>query len=62
MVGLNLERIVQGLGILDTQARDIKRTLRLVDEYSVSNVSEKVLRIIHSYTDYVKRTMWKKYS
>ena len=61
MVGLNLERIIQGLGILATQGRDKKRSVRLVDEYSVSNVSEKVVRILHSYTDYVNRSIWKKY-
>lgn len=55
MVGLEKERIMQGLTILDTQTN---RTLRLVADYSMPNVSEKVLRIIVSYTDYVKRRVW----
>lgn len=61
MVGLNVERVCQGLSILDTQLRGDDRTLRLVADYSATNVSEKVLRIIHSYTDYVNRVVWKKY-
>ena len=55
MVGLKKERILQGLEILETQEKD---TLRLVGDYSMSNVSEKVLRIILSYTDYVNRVVW----
>jgi len=55
MVGLKKERILQGLEILETQQRD---TLRIVEDYDVPNVSEKVLRIIVSYTDYVKRVVW----
>jgi UDP-N-acetylglucosamine 2-epimerase (non-hydrolysing) len=65
MVGLELERVRQGLGILETQSRDEDRNdvhgIRLVDDYSMPNVSEKVVRIIHSYTDYVNRVVWKKY-
>ncbi len=62
MVGLDAERVQQGLVILETQARgDSARTLRLVDDYSMPNVSDKVVRIIHSYTDYVNRVVWKKY-
>lgn len=57
MVGLGKERIMQGLEILETQE---KGTLRLVGDYSMPNVSEKVLRIILSYTDYVKRVVWNK--
>jgi UDP-N-acetyl-L-fucosamine synthase len=57
MVGLKKERILQGLEILETQDRE---TLRLVGEYSMPNVSDKVLRIILSYTDYVNRTVWGK--
>lgn len=57
MVGLKKERILQGLEILETQQRD---TLRLVSDYSMPNVSEKVLRIILSYTDYVNRVVWGK--
>ena len=61
MVGLQVNRVRQGLDILATQARGQKRGLRPVGDYSVPNVSDKVLRIIHSYTDYVNRVVWKKY-
>jgi UDP-N-acetylglucosamine 2-epimerase (non-hydrolysing) len=65
MVGLELERVQQALAILDTQPRGVQRadpySIRLVGDYSMPNVSEKVLRIIHSYTDYVNRVVWKKY-
>jgi UDP-N-acetylglucosamine 2-epimerase (non-hydrolysing) len=57
MVGLKKERILQGLEILETQEKD---TLRLVADYSMPNVSDKVLRIILSYTDYVNRVVWGK--
>lgn len=60
MVGLSVERVLQGLVILNSQARGNERDLRLVADYSMPNVSEKVVRIIHSYTDYVNRTVWKK--
>jgi UDP-N-acetylglucosamine 2-epimerase (non-hydrolysing) len=60
MVGLDKDRIRQGLSILNTQARGEKRGLRLPADYSVPNVSEKVVRIIQSYTDYVNRVVWKK--
>ncbi len=62
MVGLNSERVMQGLALLESQARGDKRTLRLVSDYSMPNVSDKVVRIIHSYTDYVNRVVWKKYA
>ena len=55
MVGLKKERILQGLRILETQE---KNTIRLVQDYSMHNVSEKVLRIILSYKDYVERVVW----
>ncbi|WP_193065268.1 non-hydrolyzing UDP-N-acetylglucosamine 2-epimerase [Oceanobacillus oncorhynchi] len=55
MVGLEKERILQGLEVLETQGKD---TLRLVGDYSMTNVSEKILRIILSYTDYVNRVVW----
>ncbi|SEW39753.1 non-hydrolyzing UDP-N-acetylglucosamine 2-epimerase [[Clostridium] fimetarium] len=55
MVGLSKQRIMQGLIVLETQQKD---TLREVDDYSVSNVSDKVLRIILSYTEYVNRVVW----
>lgn len=61
MVGLEVERVRQGLAILATQPRGETRGLRLVADYSMPNVSDKVLRIIHSYTDYVNRVVWKKY-
>ncbi|WP_415407166.1 non-hydrolyzing UDP-N-acetylglucosamine 2-epimerase [Sulfurovum sp. CS9] len=57
MVGLDKERILQGLQVLETQTPD---TLRAVADYSMPNVSDKVLRIILSYTDYINRTVWKK--
>ena len=57
MVGLNEERIIQSLAVLETQEKD---TLRQVSDYSMPNVSEKVLRIILSYTDYVNRVIWRK--
>ena len=57
MVGLKKERILQGLEILETQEKD---TLREVYDYSMPNVSDKVLRIILSYTDYINRNVWKK--
>jgi UDP-N-acetylglucosamine 2-epimerase len=61
MVGLEVERVRQALAILATQPRGAERGLRLVADYSVPNVSDKVVRIIHSYTDYVNRVVWKKY-
>lgn len=57
MVGLSEERIMQGLAVLDTQDNE---TLREVYDYSMPNVSDKVLRIILSYTDYVNRVVWRK--
>lgn len=61
MVGLEVDRVMQGLAILETQLRGEARSLRLVADYSMPNVSDKVLRIILSYTDYVKRVVWKQY-
>jgi len=61
MVGLEVDRVRQALAILDTQPRGEDRLLSLVDDYSMPNVSDKVVRIIHSYTDYVNRVVWKKY-
>ena len=61
MVGLSIERVRQALSILSDQLRGVERSLRLVDDYSMPNVSDKVVRIIHSYTDYVNRVVWKKY-
>lgn len=58
MVGLKKERILQGLKVLEVQD---KTTLRIVSDYSMPNVSDKVLRIILSYTDYVNRVVWGQY-
>jgi UDP-N-acetylglucosamine 2-epimerase (non-hydrolysing) len=61
MVGLNPERIMQGLAVLNVQERSPKRNFREVYDYSMPNVSEKIVRIILSYTDYVNRVVWSKY-
>lgn len=61
MVGVEVERVRQALAVLADQPRGTERSLRLVDDYSTPNVSDKVLRIILSYTDYVNRVVWKKY-
>ncbi len=61
MTGLEKERVLQALQVLEGQSRGDERTLRLVADYSMPNVSEKVVRIIHSYTDYVKRVVWKQF-
>lgn len=58
MVGLNPERILQGLIQLQYQRTGNERNFRLVSDYGMPNVSEKVVRIILSYTDYVKRVVW----
>lgn len=60
MTGLELERVRKGLQVLNEQGRGAERTLRTVSDYSMPNVSEKVLRIIISYTDYVNRVVWRK--
>jgi UDP-N-acetylglucosamine 2-epimerase len=61
LVGLEVERVRQGLSILKSQKRASERSLRTVADYDIPNVSQKVVRIIHSYTDYVNRVVWKKY-
>ena len=61
MVGLEVERVLQGLPILELQSRGEERDMRLVADYSMPNVADKVVRIIHSYRDYVMRTVWKQY-
>ncbi|WP_354623234.1 UDP-N-acetylglucosamine 2-epimerase (non-hydrolyzing) [Psychromonas sp. MME2] len=61
MVGLGVERVMQGLQILESQPSGDERLLRPVYDYSMPNVSDKVVRILHSYTDYVKRVVWKEY-
>jgi UDP-N-acetylglucosamine 2-epimerase len=60
MVGLNPERILQGLIQLETQKRGELRSFRTVADYSMPNVSEKVVRILLSYTDYINRNVWRK--
>jgi UDP-N-acetyl-L-fucosamine synthase len=60
MTGLNLDRVLQGLEILAEQGRGENRLLRRVADYSMPNVSDKVVRIILSYTDYVNKIVWKK--
>lgn len=59
MVGLNADRVLQALSLLESQGRGDRRTLRPVADYGMPNVSEKVVRIIHSYTDYVRRVVWR---
>lgn len=61
MTGLEVNRVLQALKILESQCRGVERNIRLVEDYSMPNVSDKVVRIIHSYTDYVNRVVWKKY-
>jgi UDP-N-acetylglucosamine 2-epimerase (non-hydrolysing) len=60
MVGLEWERVREALLVLNTQARGGERNLYIVRDYEIQNVSEKVLRIIMSYTDYVNRTVWRR--
>ena len=60
MVGLDSVRVMQALRILADQPRGDERLLRQVEDYSMPNVSDKVLRIILSYTDYVNRVVWRK--
>lgn len=61
MTGLERDRVLQALTVLETQPRGKERLLRQVYDYSMPNVSDKVVRIIHSYTDYIKRVVWKEY-
>lgn len=60
MVGMNVDRILQGLAVLETQARGTDRLLNLVRDYNAPNVSAKVLRILLSHVDYVNRVIWRK--
>ena len=59
-VGMDVDRVLQGLDILGTQPRGEQRLLRLVNDYSSDNVSDKIVRIILSYTDFVNRKVWRK--
>jgi UDP-N-acetylglucosamine 2-epimerase (non-hydrolysing) len=59
LTGLDLDRVLQGLAILEGQGRGDNRTLRLVGDYAMPNVSDKLVRIILSYRDYVMRTVWR---
>lgn len=61
MAGLKKERIMQCLNIINKQPRENNRLIKPVYDYTMSNVSDKILRIIHSYTDYINRVIWKKY-
>lgn len=61
LVGLSPERVMQGLQVLADQPRGSERLIRQVQDYSMPNVSDKVVRILHSYVDYVNRIVWKKY-
>ena len=61
MVGLETDRVMQALQVLESQLSGSERTLRLVADYSMPNVSDKVVRIVHSYRDYVMRNVWKQY-
>lgn len=61
MVGLDVERVRQALAILADCGEGKSRPLRIVDDYNVPNVSDKVLRIIHSYTDFVNRVVWRRF-
>lgn len=60
MTGLEWDRVHQGLAILESQGRGETRTLRPVADYAMPNVSDKVVRVILSYTDYINRTVWRK--
>ncbi len=60
MTGLKAERVFEALAILEHQPRDNNRLISMIDDYRVPNVSDKVLRIIESYTDYVNRVVWRK--
>jgi UDP-N-acetylglucosamine 2-epimerase (non-hydrolysing) len=60
MVGLGSKRIMQALAVLESQPSGVERLLQRVEDYSMPNVSDKVLRIILSYTDYINRIVWKK--
>jgi UDP-N-acetylglucosamine 2-epimerase (non-hydrolysing) len=60
MVGLNTERVLSAIKILATQSRGAERSIQLVNDYAVTNVSDKIVRILMSYTDYINQKIWKK--
>jgi UDP-N-acetylglucosamine 2-epimerase len=60
LVGLDVDRVLQGLDVLATQPRGEHRALRMVNDYAPDNVSDKIVRIILSYTDFVNRKVWRK--
>lgn len=61
MVGLEVERVMQALRILESQGRNDVRTIMPVADYNMPNVAQKVVRIIHSYRDYIMRVVWKQF-
>jgi UDP-N-acetylglucosamine 2-epimerase (non-hydrolysing) len=61
MVDLDIKNVAAGLTILDNQKKSKKILLKIVDDYNSKNISEKVLRIIYSYTDYINKNIWKKF-
>ena len=61
MTGINQDRIIQAMEVLLFQKKNQNRTLNIVQDYDIDNVSEKILRIIISYTDYIKKNIWKEY-
>lgn len=61
MVGLNIDRVYQAIELLGQDGALGQKSFRIVADYQITNVSEKVVRILHSYTDYVNRTVWKKF-
>lgn len=61
MAGLNKDRVIEAINIVTTQHNSSNRAMKVVADYDVDNVSKKVLRIILSYTDYINRTVWKKF-
>lgn len=60
MCGLQAERVIESIEVVVAQSAASQRAFRLIQDYDTDNVSQKVLRIIMSYTDYVNRTVWKK--
>jgi UDP-N-acetylglucosamine 2-epimerase (non-hydrolysing) len=62
LTGLNPKSVLDALRVLETQPAGDRRALRIVPDYNAPNVSEKVVRIIHSYTDYVRRVVWRAYA